>query len=211
MDELSAAMQEVAKLQANSVKMQSEVVLLEAELKKERAQHLATSQQLEIAQSTPGDYKANKKDLDARLTECQRKLDEALTAKRHVVAQLNTNQHKSFEMLEILEKTREELAAAKSRALEQENRAHKMAIRLAEAKTAGGNVEAELQSCLEKFANYKQDLDDLKENRQRGEIFSLLGSLLHSESVCLLLLADLDLDDTSDDAENVQLYSCVNN
>ena len=164
MDELSAAMQEVAKLQANSVKMQSEVVLLEAELKKERAQHLATSQQLEIAQSTPGDYKANKKDLDARLTECQRKLDEALTAKRHVVAQLNTNQHKSFEMLEILEKTREELAAAKSRALEQENRAHKMAIRLAEAKTAGGNVEAELQSCLEKFANYKQDLDDLKEN-----------------------------------------------
>jgi len=52
MDELSAAMQEVAKLQANSVKMQSQVVQLEAELKKERDQHLATSQQLEIAQST---------------------------------------------------------------------------------------------------------------------------------------------------------------
>ena len=52
MDELSTAMQEVAKLKAHSVKMQSKVVQLEAELKKERDQHLATSQQLEIAQST---------------------------------------------------------------------------------------------------------------------------------------------------------------
>jgi chromosome segregation ATPase len=125
----------------------------------------------ETLQGTLQELAAGNEDLDARLSECQRKLDEALTAKRHVekelrntLAQQNTNQHKSFEMMEVLERTREELAAAKSRALEQENRAHKMATRLAEAKTAGGNVEAELRSCLEKFAQYKQDLDDLKES-----------------------------------------------
>lgn len=132
---------------------------------------MRVQQAKETLQGTLQELAAGNEDLDARLTEFQRKLDEALCAKRHVekelrntLAQQETNQHKSFEMMEVLERTREELAAAKSRALEQENRAHKMATRLAEAKTAGGNVEAELRSCLEKFAKYKQDLDDLKEN-----------------------------------------------
>jgi chromosome segregation ATPase len=132
---------------------------------------MRVQQAKETLQGTLQELAAGNEDLDARLTEFQRKLDEALCAKRHVekelrntLAQQKTNQHKSFEMMEVLERTREELAAAKSRALEQENRAHKMATRLAEAKTAGGNVEAELRSCLEKFAKYKQDLDDLKEN-----------------------------------------------
>jgi chromosome segregation ATPase len=132
---------------------------------------IRVQQAKQTLQATLQELAAGNKELDATLIERQRMLDEALTAKSHLEkelrnmsAQLKTNQHKSFEMMEVLETTREELAAAKSRALEQENRAHKMATRLAEAKTAGGNVEAELHSCLEKFAKYKQDLDDLKEN-----------------------------------------------
>ena len=132
---------------------------------------IRVQQAKQTLQATLQELAAGNKELDATLIERQRMLDEALTAKSHLEkelrnmsAQLKTNQHKSFEMMEVLETTREELAAAKSRALEQENRAHKMATRLAEAKTAGGNVEAELRSCLEKFAKYKQDLDDLKEN-----------------------------------------------
>ena len=132
---------------------------------------IRVQQAKQTLQATLQELAAGNKELDATLIERQRMLDEALTAKSHLEkelrnmsAQLKTNQHKSFERMEVLETTREELAAAKSRALEQENRAHKMATRLAEAKTAGGNVEAELHSCLEKFAKYKQDLDDLKEN-----------------------------------------------
>ena len=66
---------------------------------------------------------AGNEDLSARLAECQRKLDAALTAKGHAEqelnntsAQLSLNQKKSFEMMEVLERTREELAAAKSKA-----------------------------------------------------------------------------------------------
>jgi len=114
---------------------------------------------------------AGNEDLSARLAECQRKLDAALTAKGHAEqelnntsAQLSLNQKKSFEMMEVLERTREELAAAKSKAHEQENHAHKMASRLAESKSAACNLETELQTCLDRLSMYKQDFDDLKQH-----------------------------------------------